>query len=56
MVEAFLHQGFLHLVLDVLHRDVIVDVQMAEDLGNGSQIGGFFHTVECLDDGIHDLV
>jgi len=33
-----------------------VDVQMADDLRNGSEIGWFVHTVECLDDGIHDLV
>ena len=56
MIEAFAHQGFLHLVLDILHRDVIVDIQMADDLRDGSQISGFIHTLERLDDSIHDFV
>ena len=56
VVEALAHQGFLYLILDVLDGNVVVNVQMAKNLGDSSKISRFFHAVESLDDGIHNLV
>ena len=32
VIEALTHQSLLYLILDVLHRNIIMDIQMAEDL------------------------
>ena len=55
-VEAFFHQCRLHLVLDVLYFDVVLNVQIGEDFRHGSQVGRFVDTLKCLENGIHDLV
>ena len=54
--ETLTHQCFFHLVLDVLHLDVVVHVQVTENLRDCSQVSRFVDTLERLDDGVHDFV
>ena len=55
-VVALVHQSLLHLVLDVLDGDIVMDVQVAENLRDSAQVGGLIDALERLDDGVHDLV
>ena len=55
-VVALAHKGFLYLILDVLNLDVVADVEMVDDLGDGAEVGRLLYAVEGLDDGIHDFV
>ena len=50
------HQRLFHLVLNILHFDVILDVQMTDDLGNRAKVSGFVHTLERLHNCVHDFV
>ena len=56
MVVSLAHQGLLHLVLNILHCNIVMHVEMIEDLRHNGQISRFMYTLKCLDDGIHDLV
>ena len=56
MIEAFTHQCFFYLVLDIFHSDVIMDIQMTEDLRDSTQVSRAVNAVERLYDGIHNLV
>ena len=53
---ALAHQRFLHLILNVLHLDIVFNIQVAENLRDSSQVSRLFHAFECLHDGIHDFV
>ena len=55
-IVALSHECFLHLVLDVLHFHAILNVEMAEYLGDGTKVDRFVDRVECFEDCIHDLV
>ena len=55
-VVALAHQRFLHLILNILHGDVVVDVQVAENLRDSAQVRRLIDALERLDDGVHDLV
>ena len=55
-VVAFLHKGNLNLVLDVLHRNIILYIKMTDNLGDTSYVERLFHSLKCLYDGIHDFV
>ena len=56
LIETFAHQGYLHLVLNILHLDIILDIQVADNLGDSTQVSGFVNTLERLGDGVHNLV
>ena len=56
LVVAFFHQCHFHLVLDVFHLDALVYVEVAQYAGDTTQVSGFVHGIECLDDGVHDFV
>ena len=43
LVETFLHEGFLYLVLDVFHLDTFVDVEMGQYFAKYRQINGFLY-------------
>ena len=56
LIKALAHKGFLNLVLNILNGDVVVHIQMVQNSGNCSQVSRFLYTLECLHDGIHNLV
>ena len=55
-IVALSHESFLDLVLDVLHFHAVLNVEMAEDFGDSSEIDRFIDRIECFEDRIHDLV
>ena len=55
-VVSLAHQGFLYLILDVFNLDVVADVEMVDDLGDGAEVGRLLYAVEGFDDGVHNLV
>ena len=50
------HQCLLNLILDIFNGDVVMDIKMRQDFGDGSEVGRLFHTVERLEDSVHNLV
>ena len=56
LVVAFAHQCFLHLILNVLHLDVVVHVEVAQNLRNGAQVSWDVYTFERFDNRVHNLV
>ena len=56
LVVALLHQSHLHLVLDLLDGDAVVDVEVRQNLRQAPQVDGLLHRVESLEDGVHNLV
>ena len=55
-IVALSHECLLDLVLYVLHFHAILDVEMAENFGDGSKVDRFVDRIECFEDRIHDLV
>ena len=55
-VVSFLHQRHLHLVLYILHRDAIVDIEVSDNLAKAGQVDWLIHRLKRLDYGIHYFV
>ena len=56
IVILLLHQSHLDLVLNLLHRDTVVDVKVRQNFGERAEVDRLFHRIEGLDDGVHNLV
>ena len=55
-VVAFFHERHLHLVLNVLDGDALVDVEVGDYLAQGGEVDGFVNRFERLDDSVHNLI
>ena len=56
LVVTFRHKGDLHLVLDFLHGDAIVDLEAAHDVDEHLLGGEAVHGKERFGDGVFDFV